>query len=87
MTYLMSQPHLKEERSLKQYSTRYSKDLTHLTTFRLSPRLREEAERCADFLGISFSDFLRQSLTRNIHAYSKIEKEAQKAARVMTRNP
>jgi hypothetical protein len=70
---------------LKQYSKRYAKDLTHLTTIRLSPTLRDQAERCADYLGISFSDFLRQSLMRNIHVSSKIEEEVnrQTAARAM----
>lgn len=71
------------------YPKRYPKNLTHLTTCRLSPKLREDAERCADYLGISFSDFLRQSLTRNIHVSSKIEEEVnrQSAARAMGRTP
>jgi hypothetical protein len=54
---------------------RYTKDLTHLTTLRLSPSLREEAERYAEFLGISFSAFVRQSITRNIHVSRDIENE------------
>ncbi len=71
------------------YPKRYSKDLTHLTTFRMSERLRDEAERCAEHQGISFSDFLRQSLTRNIHVSVKIEEELnrQNAARAMGRTP
>jgi hypothetical protein len=74
---------------LAHYSKRYTKDLTHLTTFRLSPKLRDEAEKCADYLGISFSDFLRQSLTRNITVASKIEEEVnrQNAVRAMGRQP
>lgn len=54
---------------------RYSKDLTHVTTLRLSPSLREEAERYAEFIGISFSAFVRQSITRNIHVSRDIENE------------
>lgn len=57
------------------YPKRYSKDLTYLTTFRLSPDLRNKAEDCADYLGISFSDFLRQSLIRNIRIAQNIEEE------------
>ncbi|NDB59232.1 hypothetical protein EB001_12370 [bacterium] len=57
------------------YSKRYKKNLTHLTTVRLSEKLREEAGRSADYLGISFSDFIRQSLVRNIKVSSGIEEE------------
>lgn len=60
------------------YSKRYSKDLTHTTTIRLSPDLREEAERYADYIGISFSDFVRQSINRNIRVASGIEAEVNK---------
>ena len=57
------------------HSKRYSKDLTHLTTFRISPALREQAERAAEWCGISFSDFVRQSITRNIFVSRSIEEE------------
>ena len=57
------------------HSKRYSKDLTHLTTFRISPALREKAERAAEWCGISFSDFVRQSITRNILVSRSIEEE------------
>jgi len=57
------------------HSKRYSKDLTHLTTFRISPVLREQAERAAEWCGISFSDFVRQSITRNIFVSRSIEEE------------
>jgi antitoxin component of RelBE/YafQ-DinJ toxin-antitoxin module len=57
------------------YPRRYPKDLTRLTTFRLSDDLRSQAEKCADYLGISFSDFVRQSLNRNIHVSMGIETE------------
>jgi len=60
------------------YSKRYSKDLTHTTTIRLSPDLREEAERYADYIGVSFSDFVRQSINRNIRVSSGIEAEVNK---------
>lgn len=62
---------------------RYQKDLTHLTTLRLSPSLRDEAERYAAFLGISFSAFVRQSITRNINVSRDIESEViQRTSRV-----
>jgi hypothetical protein len=62
------------------YPRHYEKNLTHLTTIRMSPSLRQESERCADFLGISFSDFVRQSLNRNIRVSSNIENEYIKTA-------
>ena len=60
------------------YSKRYSKDLTQLTTIRLSPDLRNEAEKYADYFGISFSDFVRQSINRNIRVAVGIEAEVNK---------
>jgi hypothetical protein len=60
------------------YPKKYSKDLTHLTTVRLSPSLRNDGERCAEYLGISFSDFIRQSLNRNIRVSMSIEEEVNK---------
>ena len=70
------------------YSRRYPKDLTRLTTFRLSDDLRLKSEECADYLGISFSDFIRQSLNRNIHVSMGIEKEVnrQTTARAVGRS-
>jgi antitoxin component of RelBE/YafQ-DinJ toxin-antitoxin module len=62
------------------YPKSYSKELTHLTTCRLSQNMRHEAKQCADYLGISFSDFLRQSLTRNIHVSMGIEAEVNRQA-------
>ena len=47
-------------------SKQYSKDLTKITSVRLSPNLLNEGIQCADSLGISFSDFIRQSLAENI---------------------
>lgn len=62
------------------YSKRYKKDLTRLTSIRLSEDLREQAEQSADYLGISFSDFVRQSLVRNIHIAVGIEQEVNRQA-------
>ena len=47
-------------------SKQYSKDLTKITSVRLSPNLLNEGIQCADALGLSFSDFMRQSLIENI---------------------
>jgi hypothetical protein len=60
---------------MRRYPKRYAKDLTRLTTIRISESLRDKAEKCADSQGISFSDFVRQSLTRNIHVAQGIEAE------------
>ena len=46
----------------------YTKDLTKITSVRLSPNLLDEGIQCADSLGISLSDFIRQSIMSNIHA-------------------
>jgi len=48
-------------------SKQYKKDLTKITSVRLSPNLLNEGIQCADSLGLSFSDFIRQSITRNIN--------------------
>ena len=47
-------------------SKQYKKDLTKITSVRLSPNLLNEGIQCADSLGLSFSDFLRQSLVSSI---------------------
>ncbi len=60
------------------YSKRYSKDLTHLTSIRISKDLRDRAEQHAEVHGISFSDFVRQSISRNIRVCSGIEEEVNK---------
>ena len=46
----------------------YKKDLTILTTFRLSLILKDDAEHEAKRLNISFSDFIRQSILRNVQS-------------------
>jgi predicted DNA-binding protein len=62
------------------YPRRYPKNLTRLTTFRLSNDQRQRAEECADFLGVSFSDFVRQSINRNINVSMGIEAEVNRQA-------
>ena len=52
-------------------SKQYSKDLTKITSVRLSPNLLNEGIQCADSLGLSFSDFIRQSLVRNLVQITK----------------
>ena len=59
---------------------RYQKDLSRTTGIRLSETLREEAEEAANYQGMTFSQFLRQSLRRNITLSKSIEEE------VATRN-
>lgn len=54
----------------------YRKDLTHLTTFRLSRDLRDKAELCAEYQGLTFSAFLRQSLYRNIDSMNNVGVDA-----------
>jgi len=63
------------------YPKHYKKDLTHLTSIRLSNDLRQQAEYHAEYLGISFSDFVRQSLIRNINISVGIEEEINRQAR------
>jgi hypothetical protein len=58
----------------------YTKDLTQITTLRLSPRLYDEAQDYASFLGISFSEFVRQSLAVNM-ASSSVNAEREKECR------
>jgi len=52
-------------------SKQYKKDLTKITSVRLSPNLLNEGIQCADSLGLSFSDFIRQSLIRNLSQIDK----------------
>lgn len=54
-------------------SKQYKKDLTKITSVRLSPNLLNEGIQCADSLGLSFSDFLRQSLVRNLDLITKAD--------------
>jgi hypothetical protein len=57
------------------FSRRYTADLEKTTSIRMSDQLREEAERAATFLGMTFSQFVRQSLNRNISLCKSIEEE------------
>lgn len=52
---------------------KYPKDLKNLTTIRLSDDIREKAGELAEKSGISFSDFVRQSIVRNIQIAEEIE--------------
>ena len=58
-------------------SKQYKKDLTKITSVRLSPNLLSEGIQCADSLGLSFSDFLRQSLIRNLNLIAKADGNCQ----------
>jgi hypothetical protein len=46
----------------------YTKDLTKITSVRLSPNLLDQGLRCADSLDMTFSDFIRQSIIKNVSA-------------------
>lgn len=62
---------------------RYPREFDHLTSIRLSQSLREEAEKHARFQGMTFSEFVRQSITRNIYVARDIEEEVvQRTSRV-----
>jgi hypothetical protein len=49
-------------------SKQYKKDLTKITSVRLSPNLLNEGIQCADSLDMTFSDFIRQSIIKNVSA-------------------
>ena len=46
----------------------YTKDLTKITSVRLSANLLDQGLKCADSLDMTFSDFIRQSIVRNVSA-------------------
>jgi len=46
----------------------YTKDLTKIASVRLSANLLDQGLRCADSLDMTFSDFIRQSIVRNVSA-------------------
>ena len=48
-------------------SKQYSKDLNKLISFRVSEELQTKASQHAYYQGISFSDFMRQSILNNLH--------------------
>jgi hypothetical protein len=49
-------------------SKQYKKDLTKITSVRLSPNLLDQGLKCADSLDMTFSDFIRQSIIKNVSA-------------------
>ena len=51
---------------MKQPARRYKKEFSRTTGIRLSETLRGDAEQAATFQGMTFSQFLRQPLRRNI---------------------
>lgn len=57
------------------YPRRYQADLVRTTSVRIDDRLRQEAETAAELSGMTFSQFVRQSLNRNISLYKSIEEE------------
>ena len=60
---------------MQPYPRRYTADLERTTSVRISDQLREQAERAATFSGMTFSQFVRQSLNRNISLCQSIEEE------------
>ena len=49
----------------------YTKDLTKITSVRLSANLLDQGLRCADSRDMTFSDFIRQSIVKNVSAYTE----------------
>ena len=60
---------------MKQPARRYKKEFSRTTGIRLSETLRDDAKQAATFQGMTFSQFLRQSLRRNIDLSQSIEQE------------
>lgn len=60
---------------MARYPRKYSKDKGHLTSIRIPNSMRLQAEQAAEKLGISFSDFVRQSINRNLYVSTAIEEE------------
>jgi len=55
----------------------YTKDLTKITSVRLSANLLDQGLKCADSLDMTFSDFIRQSLIRNLGQFASDSKNFQ----------
>lgn len=66
-------------------SKQYKKDLTKITSVRLSPNLLTEGIKCADSLGLSFSDFLRKSLVSSIKSSANEATSTQRKQNITTR--
>ncbi len=62
-------------RKVGQKQNRYAADLIKTTSIRIDDDLRDEAEKVAAHMGLSFSQFVRLSIRRNIEIYKKIELE------------
>ena len=60
---------------MRNEQAKYGKDLSTTTGIRLTETLRDQPKKAAKFQGMSFSQFLRQSLNRNIELAKTIEKE------------
>ena len=61
---------------------RYRKDLSHLTSIRLSNNLRNEARSHAKFKGLTFSEFMRESLNKNINQSNGDEEVVRRSSRL-----
>ena len=55
----------------------YTKDLTKITSVRLSANLLDQGLKCADSLDMTFSDFIRQSLIRNLSQFASERNNSQ----------
>ncbi len=55
----------------------YTKDLTKIASVRLSANLLDQGLRCADSLDMTFSDFIRQSLIRNLSQFASERNNSQ----------
>ena len=64
---------------------RYRKDLSHLTSIRLSNNLRNEARSHAKFKGLTFSEFMRESLNKNINQSRCDEEVIRRTSRLTPR--
>lgn len=60
---------------MKTYPRRYKADLVRTTSIRIDQALRDEAEAAASAMGLTFGQFVRQSLKRNIAVCQEVEKE------------
>lgn len=73
-------------RKVGQSQKRYAGDLVKTTSIRIDEDLRNEAEDVANSSGLTFGQFVRQSLRRNIDLHKKIEQEiVQKTYESMSR--
>jgi hypothetical protein len=63
----------------------YTKDLTKITSVRLSANLLDQGLRCADSLDMTFSDFIRQSLVSSINSSGNEEPAIQSQQTITTR--